>query len=473
MGGIFGGGTTTSQSSTSVSPWGPEASQLQSIYGDAATNYANQQQAGPYTGNFVPGQNPIQAGANTAANAWTTGQGSTIPGQLSSSATPMLGAGAGYTNNANLMASTGLSGPNAGLYGTMQGYGTGAMTTPGASAPLSSALNTAGVAGANALTGFSNNLANAATTAQGNPTGQVEANANSYASNPTVQAEVNATNAGINQTLNESTVPGLNRQAAGEGALNSSRAGMGEAMANQSAGIAEGQADASIYGNAYNTGVNTASNLYASGLNSNINASTLGYNDAANAAEGTAAQQTGVNQFNANTALNAANGGLSQGLNYEEGNANTMLGANAQLGGAYNEGLGGATAATNAATANYGLGSAAGNAQYTTDQGGLTNSLDQWGMQNGYASNILNTYDSTITNGAPADSSSTTGSTTQPQNILGGILGTAIGGLGLYQDLGGDTNFFGSSNTGPSTFSGASNGGMYSSSGLNLAGLGN
>jgi hypothetical protein len=432
----------TSTASGTKAPWINQQPYLQDQYANAQSIYDTRTAAGPFTGNYVAPGNSVQQGAIDNANAYAAGTGAALPGQVAGTATDLMGAAQPYVGNAAGIAANGITAPNAGLTNTLNAYGTGATTTSGPSAPLSSALNAAAVSGANSLGTFGSGLQSTAAYAAANPTAQTVANASQFANNPGVQAALDSTNAQIRQTLSQQTDPSINRAAAVDGALNSSRAGMSMGMANQAAATAQGSADASILNNAYTTGTNAAVSQYGTGLNASINANSLGYNDASAQAANTATTQQGLNEFNTNTTTNAANAGLSQGLNANVANANTKLSANSQLGTATGLGINGAASASNDATSAFALGSAAGALQQTNAQAALTNSLDQWTGNNTYQQGVLANYIAD-TSGNPGSVS--TSSATPAPNYVGAALGGAAAGAALYQ------NYFGNGSTPTST----------------------
>lgn len=432
-GGASGGSTEQTQSSA---PWGPQQPLIQNAYTDARGIYDQRNAQGPYTGEFTAGN--VQGQTDTANNAltWTGGTGNALAGQTAGTAGTLQGAAPGYVNNATNMAANGIAGPDQGLFNTLRGYGTGAMQTQGASPGLSHALNQSAIQGANALGQFQNTLSTASQQGLSDPTQRIAADASAYANNPGVQAALNSTNAQIDQTLHEQTVPGLNRQAAQGGVLNSSRAGMAESMANEGAGIAKGNADASILNNAYNSGLSTAANTYSTGLNSAINGSMFGYNDLANMANAQANQQIGQNQFNTNAMLGAAGTGLNSGLGYQTADAGARLNANGQLGTAAGLGVNAATAAGNQAQTNFGTGAAAGGLLQQGNQLADNNALQQWNMNNTYGQNVLNDYWNII---SKPMGSSAQGSTqnTLPSNLMGNVVGGGLAGYGLYKNAAG------------------------------------
>jgi len=262
------------------------------------------------------------------------------------------------------------------------------------------------------------------------PTSGLISQAGQYMNSSPVQSAINSTNAQLQQQLHEQTVPGLNRQAAMGGALNSSRAGMAEAMANEGEGIAQGNADASILNNAYNTGMGTAAGLYSNGLNTANSANMGGIQGAL----GTTGQQIGINQFNTGAQLNAANSGLSQQLGFGLGNANTQLAANGQLGTGVGMGFNGATTAGNLAAGNFALGSGGGMLQQAGDQATLNNAYQVNQNFRNQPWQALQNYWGIA--GQPLGSQSAgTGSMAQqlPPNYAGNALGGAAAGAGLYQ----------------------------------------
>lgn len=462
---MSGNGGSQSQSGTSqTAPWGPQQPYLEQGFQQAQGIYNNNSALGPYQGNTVAPGNQYEQNAINGANSYTQGMGSQIPGLSYNTAQALSGAAPGMMNAAGQIGQY-AQGPNSGLMNTLNGYGTGAMTTQGASPGLSSALNASAIQGANALGGFQNDLQQVASEGLANPTQQIEQNAQSYANSPQVQQNIAATNAQIANTLNTQTLPMLNQGLSIGGNTNSSRAGMDVATAQGQAALAQGSADASIYNNAYNTGLGTASSLYSSGLNSAESASMFGYNDLANNANTVAGQQLGLNEFNTNTQLGAANSGLSQQLGYNEGNAG-ILGNQASLyGNAANLGLNAGTASQNQAALNYGLESGAGQLQQTAiDQPGLTNSLDQYlynttqpeQWEQAYMQSIQGNYGQT---GSTTGTSSTTLPTTLPQGLTG--LGqAALAGYSLYNN--GSTQNGSLSYANPGTGTVASDPGLFS-----------
>lgn len=353
---VFGGGTTQQQSNTA--PWSTQQPYLQSLFSQGANIYNQRSAAGPYTGSFYSPQNPTQAEAQNQAAAYGSGPGAALAATVGGTSMGLQGAAAPFVGNAAGMATNGAT-----------------------SGTLSGALNGAALNGVNTLGAIAN---------PSDPTARLSADAGSYMASAPVQGAVNSTNAQIGQTLNETTLPGLDRAAAMGGTLDSSRAGAADAQAREGAGLAEGAADSSILNNAWNTGLGTAATEYNTG------------------------------QANA---LTGANSELGANLGVAGLNAQTQLGANAQLGTAAGLGVTSAGASGALAGDNYTLGAGAGGAQQQDANNQLQNLYQQWQMQNGYGQNILQQYAGDVTGNYGGSS---TGSTTAPSNVVGSLAGLGV-----------------------------------------------
>jgi hypothetical protein len=434
-----GGG---SQSTTE--PWGPQQPYITGAYQDAQNIYNTRTAQGPYTGNYFAGSNGNQTSAINNAVGWANGTGNQIPQNVANTSGALMGMQPWYTNNAAEMATNGVGGTS-GLQGILSGYATGGLQAQGANPGLSGALNSAAMNGAGALNGFTQAQQQVVNQSLADPTQGLINSANQYMNSSGVQNAVNSTNAQINQQLHESTVPQLNRTAAMGGALNSSRAGMAEAMANENAAIATGNADAQIQNNAWNTGLSTAAAERNAGLTTGMYAANSGLVDNAGIAQGQQASQIGQGQFNTNAQIGAAN----SGLNYSLGNANAMLNANGQLGNAIGMGMNGYNQANQAAMGNFALGSGAATYQQQANQADMNNQYAQWQGNNTYNQGVLSNYFGII--GQPAGQA-TTSSIDAPSNLMGAGLGGAAAGMGLYQNMRGngstnpnDSGYYGSS----------------------------
>lgn len=128
---------------------------------------------------------------------------------------------------------------------------------------------TNGVGTANQLAGIGTNLVGnfdkATSTldsylalANGDATASNIAAAGKYADNPYLDAQIDAVNRDVGRTLNEETLPGIDRQASGTGNINSSRAGVAAGIAQR--GAADRMADnaATLRSQAYQSGLTLA-----------------------------------------------------------------------------------------------------------------------------------------------------------------------------------------------------------------------
>lgn len=82
--------------------------------------------------------------------------------------------------------------------------------------------------------------------------------ATKYADNPYVASMIDANTRDVSRTLNEQTLPGIDRQASATGNLNSSRAGVAAGIARRGAEDRIADISATIRGNAYSQGLNLA-----------------------------------------------------------------------------------------------------------------------------------------------------------------------------------------------------------------------
>lgn len=434
-----GGSSSTQQSS---GPWAPQAAQLQNAYTGAQGIYDARNAAGPYTGNFVAGTNSVQQDGLAQAANWANGTGGTIPEHVATASEGLLGASSPYVANASSIAANGTPAPNAAVMNNLNSYaaGNGMAGVQNVNAGLSSALNSAATQGANAIGGFNSGLNGIMNSAQGDSTQGLISDAGQYASSAPTQAAINNVNSQISQTLNEQTNPSFNRTAAAGGNLNSSRAGMGEAMNNENAAIAMGNADSQISNNAYNTGLATAASQHTAGLNTALSAAEGGLSGNTALAQGNQNTQLATQLGEANSQNTAAATALGQQTNANALNANTKLSANAQLGTAAGLGINGLASAGNDATSNYGLTAAAGGVQQANENNVLNNQYQQWSMGNTYDQNVLNSYMGIVGSGNYGGSSSAQQQSTLPNNLGNNLVGGAAAGAGLYQNLTGGNN---------------------------------
>ena len=82
--------------------------------------------------------------------------------------------------------------------------------------------------------------------------------ASKYANNPYLDGQIDANTRDVSRALREQTLPGIDRQAAGTGNLNSSRAGVAAGIATRGAADRVADISASMRGDAYNRGLTLA-----------------------------------------------------------------------------------------------------------------------------------------------------------------------------------------------------------------------
>lgn len=90
------------------------------------------------------------------------------------------------------------------------------------------------------------------------PTQANIAAATAYANNPAIDGMIDAASRDVNRNLYEGQIPGINRAATGTGNVNSSRAGVAEGIATRGAQDMIGDISAGIRGDAYNRGLSLA-----------------------------------------------------------------------------------------------------------------------------------------------------------------------------------------------------------------------
>lgn len=426
------GGTNTVQNNN-AQPWAPQTPFITQGLNSALSNYNTAAAAGPYTGNFTAGGNGyFDQAANQQQQLGTASNDIGLSDMGTGNDIVAYSAGNNAVNAGNLY-NSGIGPINQTGMNTINGMAAGNTGITGPTAGLSSALNSGATAAASQLGTFASGLSGASAEAAQNPNSQILSNAQSIENSAPTQSAISSTNAQLQQVLNEQTVPQLNRSAASAGNLNSSRAGMAEAMANENEGIVQGNADASILNNAFNTGLGTANSEYGTQLNGSINANTSGLNAAGNLGINTGQQQTGVQEANSSQMLNAANAGVGNQINYgvantgEQLNANSQIGASAQLGEQL-EANGQSIAANGAGALD-----TAGSTTQANQNADFSNELQQWEMQNQYPTGILNNYMTEA--GQPYGSSDTINgqtSTTGPGTIAS-LLGLGVGTAGLAQ----------------------------------------
>lgn len=212
-----------------------------------------------------------------------------------------------------------------------------------------------------------NNYADIYNRASGDPTQSILNSANQYANNPYVGGLIDASTRDVARQFSEQTMPGLNRQFAGTGNTNSTRAGVEAGIAQRGAG--DRMAD------------------IASGIRSQFFGQGLGM---------------AQNQYNQNL--------------------QNMMGANAGLINAGQFGAGLINNGQNFATNNFGQGQAAGGLYQNQNQNQLNASKDYW---NESLQNPMSVYSALLGGAAQTKTQASAGVNTTPS------LASQIGSLGL------------------------------------------
>lgn len=246
------------------------------------------------------------------------------------------------------------------------------------------ALQQYGLGTLGATSGFGQNAADIYGSVAGvDPTQQILANAAQYADNPYTQGIIDAASRDVTRNLLENQLPSLALGATGTGNINSTRAGVQQAIAER--GAAERLADISsnIRGQFFQTGLSQAQNQY----NQNLQ-----------------------NQLAANQALQSAFGAGVSGL-----------GAGQQLG-----------------AGGFQLGATAAAMPQAQQQAELNAQMQQFAEERGVPLDILRQYMGIVGGDYGGTSTGTTPSTGGGfMGALQGAMGGALGGLGLAPAFGG------------------------------------
>ena len=376
--------------------------------------------AGYYQGPTYAGPNGLQTGTAATMGQYGTG--------MMNNGFGMMDANANYGSNAqDLYANAAANAGNiTGYAGNFNDIYNGQQGVAGSQGNLAGSIQ--GAAGnfntlANQQAGVTNQFQGLANQATGT---DYLGNANAYAS-ANSQPLVDAALRDDRRNLQENTLTGIDMSASGSGNMNSSRAGIAEAVANRGYDDRAADVRAQINSDLRQDSLAQANTQFAQGNTalSNVGASIAGTGNQ---------YGNGVNVLNSasgalgnqGTALNAAGSAATGGMNTYS-NANNALSAagdfNSQISGAYNTGMN--TAQTG--------GSMAMNA------GGILNGYDQSQMDadraqfegnRDYASNVYGNYNSGILGRAP-DSSQNVG----VNNVsgVGAAMGGALTGMDAYQ----------------------------------------
>jgi hypothetical protein len=195
---LFGGAQKTT---TKSEPWKPQGQALQFAF-DQAQNIFNSKAGTPwYQGPLHAGLDPLTSQGIGGIGDYATGAGADAAAQVGGTASDILGGSAG---------------------------------------------------------GFLPSIGNFAAAASADPTMANIQAAGLYADNPYLNAQIDAIGHDIGRTLNEGTLPAIDRAAVGTGNINSSRTGVAEGIAERGAQEELADAAAGIRSNAYQSGLGLA-----------------------------------------------------------------------------------------------------------------------------------------------------------------------------------------------------------------------
>lgn len=434
MGGLFGGGTTTQTNKSTNAPWSVQQPYMQEGLSRSHDALTSKIEAGPYQGAYYADRPNFVGTAGQQAVNYAMGSGQGIRDTTALTSVNMMGAQQPFLNTATGLAMGGIGGADPTFRNAVANIAQNGAQS-GVSRPLSDALQTAGVAGANALAGASGTLGAVQQRAMADPTQQTIQNAGLYANNPAIDAAIKASQSTVDRTLNQETLPGIGRSASLTGNLNSSRAGMAEAMALRDAAEVKGNIEGTMRGQAYQNGLNLSNTQLAQGMNAATGAATAAATTGNQASLGVGGMQQNQGQFDTTARLQAGQGGMQADTTRDLGGAQVQLGATNQLGSAVNTGINAGTAAGNQSAGLYGLASGVGAADQGEAQNVINANRGNYDYQNGgWVDQALAPYWN-IT-GRPLGSETTTQqSVQQPSNVAGSLLG--LGMLGLTPFTGG------------------------------------
>jgi hypothetical protein len=438
IGAIIGGGlgligasqqakATAKQNEAAMAGFKQYQPYVDNMLGGAEGAMQGQLDAGYYGGPTYAGPNGLQTGTAGTMGQYGTG--------MMSNGFGMMDANANYGSNAqdlyaNAAASAGNISGYAGNFNDIYNgqYGVAANQGNIAGSIQSAAGNFDSLANRNE--GVTDQFQNYANKAQNT---DYLANANAYAlanSQPLIDAAMRDDR----RSLEENTLTGIDMAASGSGNMNSSRAGIAEAVANR--GYADRSADvrAQINSDLRQDSLAQANTQFAQGNTalSNVGASIAGTGsqygnniNALNSASGVFGNQTST----LNSAGAAATGAMSA-----YGNANSALSTagdfNSQISGAYNNGL-------NTMQTGGSMAMNAGGILQGYDQAGYDANRATFEGNRDYASGVYSNYNAGILNRAPQNN--------QPTAVNNSsAIGGAVGGAMLGYDF--SKQYFGGGN---------------------------
>lgn len=251
----------------------------------------------------------------------------------------------------------------------LQGY-------QGANGGLLNSMNSAAQGNLQAGQGFGQNAQNIYQQYGGSATQGVLGNAQQYMNDPNLQGSIDAAKHGIYQDLQTKVLPSIGLGAEAGGNVNSSRAGVAQAIASRDAMQQAGNTEATMREDAYNRSLDHGSQDYFGGAQTAL------------AANGQVGSALGMGSDLANSGMGYQNSGLQGNL-------------------------------------------ASGGAIQQNAQGGLTDAYTQYGYQNGgYRQGLLNNYMGSVGGQNYGQTGSSATGQSRP-GMLQGALGGALAGSSL------------------------------------------
>lgn len=373
--------------------------------GNVKGSYENMLTQGPYTGGFYAGPNSMM----TNGNNMLYNTGSSVNGRgndMYNMGMSMANTGINFGNNAN------------DLYGKFSNMSGDFQNRVGQFDALANNQNNLANDYSNIRDGIGNYRSNfndlatnsgAVTDRFGaladramNNTGM--ADAASYAMD-NMNPIVNAMMRDDRRTLTEQTLPGINQAASGSGNVNSSRAGVADAMANRAFDDRLVDTKTTVFNQLRDAKLNQDNKAFDQSMTGTVNMAnnmnnTAGfYNNGLNTyvGQGNMTGNMGTAYGNAGNALTAGNNTMTSAGNMLS-NAGT---ANSMLGTAFSTGVNTATTGNNAAITGANTMLGAGTNQQGWDQGALNADRAQYDYTTGYGYNLGKDYGSFLAQGSP------------------------------------------------------------------------
>lgn len=232
LGGISNSNKNNASQTTTQDPWKAQQPYLLAGFQGATNNYLDAMKNPYYTGDLYAGLDPMQRQAIEGTNAFATGAASNASNALLNTSTSMLNP-----------ASQGMMNAGSGL--------------------LSSAMM--------------------------DPTQGNIASAGAYSDNPYLSGAIDAASRDVTRNLTEQVLPGINRIGSATGNTNSSRTGIAEGLALRGAQDRVGDIAATMRGDAWNRGLQTAEAARQANMQGMQSAGGLFNQAMDNASRGTAA----------------------------------------------------------------------------------------------------------------------------------------------------------------------------------------